>query len=155
MVILTKYLSNHPTMEAQILLRNPEIFPSEEVLKNALGESVYNLMKVLIVSITGEEYNLSIEWKYYNDGRAWFGKVVHKKKTVFWLSVWEGFFKAGFYFTEKHIEAIAALDISEKIKEEFCKAKLIGKLIPMIFAVNKEEQLADLMAVISFKKSLK
>lgn len=142
-------------MEAQMLLRNPEIFPSEEVLKDVLGESVYNVMNALIVSITGDEYNLSIEWKYYNDGKAWLGKVVHKKKTVFWISVWEGFFKVSFYFTEKHIEAIAALNIFENVKEEFCNAKPVGRLIPMIFDVNKEEQLADLMTVVSFKKSLK
>jgi len=78
-----------------------------------------------------------------------------KKKTVFWLSVWEGFFKAGFFFTEKHLDGIAALDISQTIKEEFAKAKPIGKLIPMIFDVNNKEQLNDLLTVIRFKKSLK
>jgi hypothetical protein len=81
--------------------------------------------------------------------------VCHKKKTVFWLSVWEGFFKTAFFFTEKHLEGIAALDISEQIKEEFCRAKSIGKLLPMIINISKHEQLTDVLKVIEFKKKLK
>ena len=35
----------------------------------------------------------SLEWRYDNDGNAWLGKVVRKKKTVCWVSVWDRFFK--------------------------------------------------------------
>lgn len=142
-------------MEAQMLLRNSEIFPSDKVLKDTLGDDVYSILESLLRTITSEEYGLTIEWRFYNDGKAWFGKVIHKKKTILWLSVWEGFFKTGFYFTEKHLEAIAALDISEKIKEEFCIMKPVGKLFPMIFNINSGNQLLDLLTVIRFKKSLK
>lgn len=106
-------------------------------------------------TITNNEYALTLEWRYYNDGKAWLGKAVYKKKTIFWLSIWEGFFKTSFFFTEKHLEAIAELDISETIKDEFTKAKTIRKLIPMIFDVNKEDQLDDLLTIVRFKKSLK
>ena len=53
-----------------------------------------------------------MEWRYYNDGKAWLCKVVNKKKTVFWLSIWEHYFKTSFYFTEKHLESIDALNIA-------------------------------------------
>lgn len=142
-------------MEAQMLLRDSEIFPSDKVLKDTLGDDVYSVLESLLRTITSEEYGFDIEWRFYNDGKAWFGKVIHKKKTILWLSAWEGFFKTGFYFTEKHLEAIAALDISEKIKEEFCMMKPIGKLIPMIFNINSGNQLQDLLTVVRFKKSLK
>lgn len=142
-------------MEAQMLLRDAEIYPSDKVLKDALGETVYGILESLLGTITNEEYGLTIEWRFYNDGKAWLGKVVHKKKTVFWLSVWNGFFKTGFYFTEKYLEAIAALDISEKIKEEFRIAKPAGKLYPLIIDIDNKEQLNDLLTIILFKKSLK
>ncbi len=142
-------------MEMHMLLRDPELFPSDMVLKDALGNSVYSVLESFIVTITDKEYGLIIEWRFYNDGKAWLAKVVHKKKTILWLSVWEGSFKAGFYFTEKHLEAIAALDISETIKYEFAQAKHIGLLIPMTFEVNEKEQLTDLLTVVRFKKSLK
>ncbi|MDR1706788.1 MAG: DUF3788 domain-containing protein [Prevotella sp.] len=142
-------------MEAQMLLRDAEIFPSEEILKDALGKTVYSVLESFITSVTNEEYGLTIEWRYYNDGKAWLGKIVYKKKTVLWLSVWEGFFKTSFYFTEKHLEAIAELNISDMIKEGFCKAKPVGKLIPMVIDINKDEQLDDLLTIVRFKKSLK
>lgn len=141
-------------MEAQMLLRDADIFPSNKILEDALGEG-FNILVSFLKTITNNEYALTLEWRYYNDGKAWLGKAVYKKKTIFWLSVWEGFFKTSFFFTEKHLEAIAKLDISETIKDEFAKAKTIGKLIPMIFDVNKENQLGDLLTVVWFKKSLK
>lgn len=142
-------------MEAHMLLRNPDIFPSDKVLQNALGTTVYNVLAPFLETITNKEYGLTIEWRFYNDGKAWFGKVVHKKKTVLWLSIWEGFFKTSFYFTEKHLESIAALNIAETIKDEFAKAKPSGRLIPMFFNVNRQEQMDDLLTVVRFKKSLK
>lgn len=142
-------------MKAQMLLRDSDVFPADEVLKDALGDTVYSVLRPFMDTITNQEYGLTFEWRYYNDGKAWLCKVVHKKKTVLWLSVWEGFFKVSFYFTERHLEGIAALDISETIKEEFAKAKPAGRLLPMIIDVSDKEQINDVLSVIRFKKSLK
>lgn len=142
-------------MEEKMLLKDQNIFPSKEVLKNALGDDVYSILDSFVEVITNDEYGLTIEWRYYNDGKAWLGKIQNKKKTVLWLSIWEGFFKTSFYFTEKHLEAIAALDIAETIKNDFTLAKPSARLIPMIIDVNGKEQLTDLLTVVRFKKSLK
>lgn len=142
-------------MESQMQLRDPEIFPSEMELKRVLGEPVYSVLASFLETITGREYGIEIEWRYYNDGKAWLAKVVHKNKTILWLSVWDGYFKTSFYFTEKHQEAIAALDISEEKKDEFAAMKPIGKLIPMTLNVSEQEQLDELLTVVRFKKSLK
>ena len=141
-------------MEAQMLLRNVDTFPSDKVLKDALGD-VYNVLDSFLGTITNEEYVLSFEWRYYNDGKAWLGKAQHKKKTVLWLSVWDGFFKVSFFFTEKHLEAIAALDISETVKNKFTSEEPTGRLLPMVIEVINENQLNDLLTVVRFKKSLK
>ena len=141
-------------METQ-LLKDPDVIPSEDVLKNVLGNSVHVVYESYISSIMSTGYGLTYEWKYYNDGKSWLCKISNKKKTVHWLSAWEGCFKIAFYFTEKHLEGIAALDISEKIKEDFCNTKPVGRLLPMLFIINQEEQLDDLLKVVAFKKSLK
>jgi hypothetical protein len=141
-------------MEEVLLLREQEIFPSEAVLNNVLGQ-VYDVLAELETRITQSEFALTFDWNYYNDGKAWFCKVCHKKKTVFWLSVWEGFFKTAFYFTEKHLEGIAKLNISEQIKEDFCRMKPIGKLLPMVISIDRPEQLADVLKVAKFKKEFK
>ena len=141
-------------MEAEMLLRDAEIFRSDKVLKDTLGD-VYDVLESFLATITNEAYLLSFEWRYYNDGKAWLGKAQHKKKTVLWLSVWEGFFKVSFFFTEKHLEAIAALDISETVKNKFACEEPTGRLLPMVIEVNNENQLKDLLTVVRFKKSLK
>jgi len=140
-------------MEVQ-LLRDPEIFPSKEVLKELLG-NVYGVLEAFETRITQRDFALTLDWKYYNDGKSWLGKACHKKKTVFWLSIWEGCFKTTFFFLERHLEGIAALDISEQIKADFYSAKPIGKLIPMLIAIDKPGQVSDLLKVILFKKGAK
>lgn len=136
------------------LLREQDAFPSDETLKQALG-GVYPVYESFMKTVTGDGYTLSSEWNYYKDGKSWLCKVTNKKKTIFWLSVWDGYFQTGFYFTEKHLEGIAALDIDEKIMEDFCMQKPIGKLLPMIFRISSNEQLGDLLKVVAFKKALK
>jgi hypothetical protein len=136
-------------MEVQ-LLKEYEIFPTQEVLKEVLGE-VYEVWESLGTQITQGEFALTPDWNYYKDGKSWLCKVCRKKKTVFWLSVWEGFFKATFFFTEKHLEGIADLDISEQIKDDFCQTKPVGKLFPMLISIDKMEQLEDLLKIIKFK----
>ena len=142
------------TMSSIMQLRDATIFPTNEVLKNVLGER-FDVYSIFLDTITVDQYNLTFEWRYYNDGKVWLAKVQFKKKTILWLSVWDGFFKTTFYFTEKHIEAIAGLNISEAIKVEFCKAKPVGRLIPLILEVRIMDQMDDLLTLVRFKKSLK
>ena len=137
-------------MEKQ-LLRDPEIFPSKEVLKEMLGE-VYDVFIALETTGTQNEFALSFDWHYYNDGKSWLCKVSHKKKTVFWLSVWDGFFKTSFFFLERHLEGIAALQIEDG---SYTIEKTWGKMIPLIFSISSQEQLPGLLKMIGFKKKSK
>jgi hypothetical protein len=138
----------------EILLRDSSIYPSKEVLEKALGNS-YNVYNEFIDTITSPELGLFPEWRYYNDGKSWLCKVGYKKKTVFWLSIWENYFKLGFYFTEKNCLGIAELNIDEKIKEAFSQSKNIGKLIPLGIDMSRKEQIEDVKKIIEYKKSLK
>jgi hypothetical protein len=136
------------------LLRNNQEFPDNVVLKNAL-ESSFETYQKLMEQITGDQYSLVADWTYYNDGKAWLCKVQHKKKTIFWLSVWDGFFKTTFYFTLKNCMGVVELDIDEKIKDDFGHSKSIGKLIPLTINIQHNEQLPDLLRIIEYKISLK
>jgi hypothetical protein len=134
-----------------MLLREQEIYPSKEVLKEALGK-VYNVLEDLELQLTQAEFALSFDWHYYKDSKAWLCKVAHKKKTVFWLSVWEGYFKTSFFFLERHLEGIAAFRIDEN---SFTIEKEWGKMIPMICNINSKKQLPDLLKMINYKKNIK
>ncbi|MDO8898353.1 MAG: DUF3788 family protein, partial [Bacteroidales bacterium] len=60
-----------------------------------------------------------------------------------------------FYFTEKTKSAIETMAVSEKIKKDFNQSKAIGKLIPLTLNIEKEEQLPDLLKIVTYKKQLK
>ena len=137
-------------MEIQ-LLKEQEIFPTKEVLKKVLGE-VYCVLEELETQLTQDEFGLTFGWNYYRDGKAWLCKVCYKKKTVFWLSVWEGFFKTAFFFLERHLEGIASLEIDNS---NFILEKEWGKMIPLIFNINDKKQFSDLLKIIKFKKAAK
>jgi len=140
-------------MEDKPLLRDPKVKPDEKLLRSVLGNESYALYSRVLFEIgsMGAEF----QWNYYKDGKSWLCKVVMKKKTLFWLSVWDGYFKAGFYFTEKHVEPILALGIDTRLKECFATAKPIGKLIPLTLNVDSNAKIDDLIVVAQFKSSLK
>ena len=141
-------------LEKNQLLRDPEIEPTGDVLKNALGNTLFGVYEELMKIFTSE-FELNPEWRFYNDGKAWLCKVVFKKKTICWLSLWEGQIKTGFYFTEKTKTGITELEIQQEIKEKINNAKAIGKLIPLVFDIETKNQLNDLKEVIKYKKGLK
>ncbi len=137
------------------LLRDAGITPTMDVLENITGKEIFSIYKKLYTTITSPEFDLNLEWKYYNDGKAWLCKVSYRKKTVFWLSVWDTGIKTSFYFTEKTRQGVLELTISDEIKERFTKATSIGKLIPLSITILNEAHLSDLRKIIDYKKRLK
>ncbi len=140
-------------MEEKVL-RKQEIFPNTEVLEEAFGSS-FPVYQQWMNTITDFPLQLQVEWRFYNDGKAWLCKIIHKKKTLCWLSVWDGFFKVSFFFTEKHVPAIQSLPIEKSLKDSFQDAKTIGKLKPFVITLNDATYFNDLMKILRLKISLK
>lgn len=136
------------------LLRIEEVTPTEKVLEEALGKDIFDVY-LMLMQIIESGFQLEIQWRFYKDGKAWLCKVIDKKKTIFWLSIWDRFIKISFYFTEKTRWGIYDLQINNQIKDKFKKVEVIGKLIPLILDIEKEDELADLAEIIKYKKNLK
>ena len=137
-----------------IALKEATVSPSSKVLQTVLGRA-YTAYEELIDTITSKNYGLTVEWRYYNDGKAWHCKVQYKKKTVFWLSACDQYFRTAFYFTEKTSAGIFDLDIDPGIKKEFRNAETTGKLIPLVIRVSQKKQLRDILKLVEYKKGLK
>lgn len=134
-----------------ISLKEKEVFPSAEVLKNVLGAS-YPAYEALVKELAAMD--ITPEWNYYRDGNAWLCKMPCKKKNLGWIATYDGYFSITCYFMEKHFEGIAQLDIADSIKEAFYQTKPSGKLIPMNIRINSGELPEDVMRMLVFKKSL-
>jgi hypothetical protein len=132
------------------LLKNPDVFPTAEVLEKELGKK-YPVFREFMNTIESEDFKLSPEWRYYNDGKAWLCKITFKKKTVVWLSLWPDCFKVGFYFTDKSGEGIPGLGISESLKDDYLNHTPVGKLKPLVVETRTMSQLPDIYRLIKYK----
>ncbi len=122
-------------MEKQ-LLQDKSMPPGDEVLKNPLYLSLVE--------------DLRPEWRYYNDGRAWLCKVTDGRKTIFWFSVWEGFFRVSLYFMPRHLEGLAEVGIGHgRLEDEW------GKMIPLFFDVRDSTPIPEIRKIVEFKKKAK
>jgi len=133
-------------------LTDENIYPDESVLKKALGKS-YNAYLDLIRLFDNND--MTYEWRYYRDGKAWLCKVQKKKRTIVWMSAWKEYMKAAVYLPERHIEDIYKLNISSEAKNKIKKTKNVGKSKPCIFEIRNKKVLKDLDKVMKFKMLIK
>lgn len=133
------------------LLTNPEIIPERDVFEYALANA-FPAFETLMANIAEPENGLSHEWRYYNDGKCWLCKAQFRKKTVFWLSIWDAQFKVTFYFMEKHLDDLFELPIAQDLKEQLNQAKPTNKFFPITSSVQNLSQLGDVLTLVAYKK---
>ncbi|MFS0983635.1 DUF3788 family protein [Enterococcus durans] len=148
--------------EKQQLLRDATVTPTEKLISAGLGEATI-LYEEFIRNIKSQGITL-MDWRFYNDGKAWLSKGEYKwttsrgsqkVKPIFWLSIWDGFFKVSFHFPEKMREKLVTLSLSEGTKEKIKTLQANGnqrKHLSVIFDVDHVEQLADIYQLAEFKK---
>lgn len=136
------------------LLNDTNEFPDDSVLARNLGRTKA-VWDSFVASLSGQVPGASLEWRYYNDGKAWLCKLTHKRKTLCWISVWDNLFKISFFFTRKSDEAIGSLAISPQLKEAYRADESTGKLKPLVVQVKTEKALDDVFTLLKFKRALK
>ena len=132
------------------LLRVKDVYPNVPVLIEALGADVFEVYEALMTM--SDELGFCPEWRYYNDGKAWLCKVSYKKKTIFWLSIWNKSIKVSFYFTLRTAPGILELDLPPEVSDSFRNARPIGKLIPYVYDITKREDLVVFQKVAVYKQ---
>ncbi len=148
---------------AEQMLRNPDIAPSSDVIAKALGEANYAYTK-FINEI--EKYDIQIDWRYYNDGKAWLAKGLFKyrgvrggqnAKTIFWLSIWDGYFKVTIYIPERARAEVLSLPLDHEVKLRILDSQQMGKLkfFPIVFDLCSNEVFEQLFLIVEFSKSIK
>jgi len=121
--------------------------PVAEKKENAI-EKKYKLFTEFCKEI--KKQNLNFETKY-KDHKSWVGSILNKKRKICWFSVWNTGFKLTFYFTEKTIEDVYALDINIDLKKVVKEAKPIGKLIPIIIEIEDKNAMKDGLKILEYK----
>jgi hypothetical protein len=146
----------------QQLLRNPDIEPTNKVIAEGLG-TAYKTYTKFVKEL--ERYDITImDWRFYNDGKAWLSKGeykwttprgTNKVKPIFFFFFWESFFKVSFFFSASVQDELQNLPISQKMKGLIKNAKFMGKtmrFMPVVIDIKTDQQLGDVYTLSQFRK---
>jgi hypothetical protein len=135
-------------------LNDPDVYPSDRVLSKPLGRSkpAWDAFMLLLKS---DYPQMSVDWRYYNDGKTWLCKVTHKAKTICWVAVRDKFFKISFYFTANAETAISASTLGAELKYSFLHPKGRCSLRSVTTEVRKITDLQPIKELIEIKLKLK
>ena len=145
-------------------LRDSQITLNDEVIESAL-ETSYTTYQHFVCKL--HPLDIQLVWNYYTDGKAWLAKGLYawtgvrggkKEMTVFWLSIWDGFFKVTVYLPETYRKDALNLPLDHKTLEMIQNAKVMGKTfktLPLTFNVHSDNQLDSLFLLIQLKLDTK
>lgn len=71
--------------------------PDDRLLEQVL-QQMFTLYQQLRQQL--RESEIEIMWNYYNDGKAWLGKLMWRKKNLGWVHVYDQAFRIVVFFTE-------------------------------------------------------
>jgi hypothetical protein len=133
-------------------LTDPTKFPDDAILQSHLGKA-FAVWTSFTDMLSSEFDRTTLEWRYYRDGKAWLGKVTHKKKTICWIGVYKNYFRISFYFTARNDEEIAGLPVDKRYKDSYFSRPGIGKLKPMSIDVRSKKALESVFEIMRYKLS--
>ncbi len=137
-----------------IVLTDPNVKPTDELVFSIIGEnSVY--WEQLVDYLYENHFDITEEWRFYNDGKSWLYRALRKKNTLYWIGVIKDTFRLSFYFGDKAEPIIEASLIPENIKEEFRKAKRYGKLRAISIEIRSAEDLQNVISLVELKIKIK
>jgi hypothetical protein len=133
-------------------LTDPELYPDDGVLRSRLG-AAKPAYDAWMDRVRAAAPGIVADWNYYRDGKSWLLKAHDgKKKTVFWLSAYDGFFRVAFYFGAADEAKVAGADLPEDFKRQYAEAA--GKRIRGITAaIRSEDDIPAALALLSFKNN--
>jgi hypothetical protein len=136
------------------VLNDPAVFPSDEVLAGHLGQA-YRAWPAFLELLKSSFPAASFEWRYYNDGKSWLGKVTQKSKTLCWVAVWDRVFSCAFYLNDKAEPLVRAASLGEAMKEAFFSSAGKTKFRHIRVEVKKKGDLAAVKEMLEIKLKLK
>lgn len=137
----------------ELILTDENKFPTEDVIFSHIGRA--KTYWLLIFDYIAEAHpEVTKDWRYYKDGKSWLMKIILKKKTICWISVFKHKFKMTFYFVDKAEQFIMDSKISDELKQQFKEAKYYNKIRPLTidFKKNKDVEYAKIIFEVKIKQ---
>ena len=131
-------------------LADEYVKPNDELVFSIIGEKEL-LWKQTMSYLYDNSKDISEVWKYYKDGKSWLFRTLKKKKTIFWIRVFEDSFRIAFWFADKLEPVILQSDLPDSIKLEYSNAKRFNKSRCISIDMQDNRDFQVLKKLIDFK----
>jgi hypothetical protein len=139
---------------ANPLLTDKQTYPTDDLIFSIIGDNKIHWQSIM--TYMSQNYKDSMgQWNFYNDGKRWLFKMVHKKKTIFWAGIFTDTFRVTFYLGNKAETIIENSDLPKSIKEEFKTAKRYGLIRPVSFIIKDKTDVDNVLKMIAIKSKIK
>ena len=127
-----------------------ETMPNEEMINEVLGSNYAHLQEIRL--FIAEEIGDTIEeWKFYGKKLGWTLKKFYKKRNLFFIGIYRGYFKISFVFGERAAENVFNSGISAALKKELSEARKYAEGRGISINVENDGYLDDIKELIRIK----
>ncbi len=137
-----------------IVLTDPNIQPTDELIFSIIGENS-TFWEQLIEYLYENYFDITEEWRFYNDGKSWLYRALRKKNTLYWIGVIKDTFRISFWFGDKAAPVIEASTLPDSIKEDFRNAKRYAHSRAISIEIRTEADLGNAIKLVELKAKMK
>lgn len=109
---------------------------------------VYEEIDKFVKNSVGETIK---EWKFYGAKNGWVLKTLFHRRNLFFISIYDDFFKISFIFGERAIAAILKSDLSDELKKVLSEARKYAEGRGLSLTVNDNSYLEEMRTLIIMK----
>ena len=137
-------------MVSENIFKEKEITPTDMKVEESLNLNFLYLkiIRQFILDTFGKTLE---EWKFYGVKTGWLLKTFFKKRNLFFISIYDGYFKISFTLGEKVVNNILIADISQELKDELANSKKYAEGRVLTIKVNSSQHIEGIKKIIGFK----
>jgi len=137
-----------------IVLLDKMVRPTDEIVFSIIGDKSI-LWQEIRTYLCEHHTDITEEWNFYNDGKAWLFRTLKKKKTIFWIGVLKDTFRVSFWLGERAESMIELSELPDYLKEEYRNARRykIGRSLSI--TMSNQEDVINVIRLIDIKIRLK
>ena len=127
------------------------IMPNDDLIIAVMKNS-YSLYVEILDYFKSMSTNTHTEWKYYGKKNGWLLKHFDDKRNIFFLVIYEGYFKVSFTFEDKIVSEILDSDnVSNSVKKCFENSKKYIEGTTILYEVKSKSDVDNVNQLIRFK----
>jgi hypothetical protein len=134
------------------VFKTKETRPDEEMIRGTLGAH-YAHLEHLRQFLKDEIGETTEEWKYYGKKLGWTLKTFLKKRNLFFIGMYEGYFNIVFVFGEKAVDRVMDSEIDPSLKKELEEARKYAEGRGLSIKVDNPGCLDDIKKLVRIKVS--